>query len=416
MLKLILDGCSICGRGIEEGDLCGRCNFEFQIFNKVQGPNILRPELLHQDPIPDVIKTLKPLNIHDDFKGDKIREQTRKQYRYCCAICGNTSLKGRSLDTHEVFSWDYENSIATFIEFVALCRDCHNIIHCESLRAGEFETFIDYQEAKKHLDHILSSRNVLLERYNLPLIEYEEEYDGNGNISYTKVRYEEDEDEEEENEEYDEEEEDYIEEDYIREWTLEYNGKTYYLESGTIYEVREGSSTLPIAVVRPLQVRSKDPLSKETVYKEVVRPTNLSAIELEELDTAIKEAKAAYFSNHMIQDWVINKKAHKTKYWKRICKAQYKIICIRAKEDGTYPVEENPEYTDPIEPAGLYLARQKNWYTLLGQTYSTYDFRKDSTIEDLVSFLEKTVTSLKKHPYGGEDSKFLGPTRFWEDK
>jgi hypothetical protein len=43
-----------------------------------------------------------------------------------CHICG---AKCRSLDAHEMWEFDEENSIQRLVDIIGICKPCHNTIH-----------------------------------------------------------------------------------------------------------------------------------------------------------------------------------------------------------------------------------------------------------------------------------------------
>ena len=57
---------------------------------------------------------------------DKIRKEIYTKYNHTCAIC---SSRGRILHCHEVWDFDDKKRLQKLIGLVALCEDCHNIVH-----------------------------------------------------------------------------------------------------------------------------------------------------------------------------------------------------------------------------------------------------------------------------------------------
>ena len=57
---------------------------------------------------------------------EKLKAYARKKSNGKCAICGKS---GTILDTHEVWSYDEENAVQKLEDVIAICKDCHSVIH-----------------------------------------------------------------------------------------------------------------------------------------------------------------------------------------------------------------------------------------------------------------------------------------------
>lgn len=57
---------------------------------------------------------------------DKIKKDAKNRSNGICSICGK---KTDRLDAHEVWSYDIEKGIQKLENVVAVCKDCHSVIH-----------------------------------------------------------------------------------------------------------------------------------------------------------------------------------------------------------------------------------------------------------------------------------------------
>ena len=56
----------------------------------------------------------------------KIKKDAKTRANGSCSICGKKTDK---LDAHEVWSYDLENGIQKLENVIAVCKDCHSVIH-----------------------------------------------------------------------------------------------------------------------------------------------------------------------------------------------------------------------------------------------------------------------------------------------
>ena len=57
---------------------------------------------------------------------DKIKKDAKTRSNGQCSICGKKTDK---LDAHEVWSYDIEKGIQKLENVIAVCKDCHSVIH-----------------------------------------------------------------------------------------------------------------------------------------------------------------------------------------------------------------------------------------------------------------------------------------------
>lgn len=83
-------------------------------------------------------------SILSKTKWENICRKVRAKANNVCQICGGHS-NGRSLDCHEVWSFDEENHIQKLVKIIALCERCHEVKHI-----GLAEVKGNLERAKKH--------------------------------------------------------------------------------------------------------------------------------------------------------------------------------------------------------------------------------------------------------------------------
>lgn len=73
---------------------------------------------------------------------DFLKAEARERANGHCMICGRRSTR---LEAHEKWSYDKENGIQKLEEIVAVCKDCHSVIHI-----GRTSLVGDIERAEKH--------------------------------------------------------------------------------------------------------------------------------------------------------------------------------------------------------------------------------------------------------------------------
>ena len=73
---------------------------------------------------------------------DFLREDAKKRANYKCAICGRPVKR---LEAHEQWSYDEEQGIQKLENIIAVCHDCHSVIHI-----GRTQLVGDIERAEKH--------------------------------------------------------------------------------------------------------------------------------------------------------------------------------------------------------------------------------------------------------------------------
>ena len=73
---------------------------------------------------------------------DFLREDAKKRANYKCAICGRPVKR---LEAHEQWSYDEEKGVQKLENIIAVCHDCHSVIHI-----GRTQLVGDIERAEKH--------------------------------------------------------------------------------------------------------------------------------------------------------------------------------------------------------------------------------------------------------------------------
>lgn len=73
---------------------------------------------------------------------DFLKAYAKKESGYKCAICGK---KTDRLEAHEVWSYDRENAVQKLENIIAVCKDCHSVIHI-----GRTQLMGNEERAEKH--------------------------------------------------------------------------------------------------------------------------------------------------------------------------------------------------------------------------------------------------------------------------
>ena len=81
-------------------------------------------------------------SILSKAQWDYIKSEAKESSGGCCAICGKKTTK---LDAHERWSYDEKNAIQKLEGVIAVCKDCHSVIHI-----GFTQLKGDEERAEKH--------------------------------------------------------------------------------------------------------------------------------------------------------------------------------------------------------------------------------------------------------------------------
>ena len=65
-------------------------------------------------------------SILSKAQWDFLRADAKERSNYRCAICGK---KTPMLEAHERWTYDEENKTQIFTDIIAVCKDCHSVIH-----------------------------------------------------------------------------------------------------------------------------------------------------------------------------------------------------------------------------------------------------------------------------------------------
>jgi len=130
-----------------------------------------RPELLLHPNVPKPLHGLAPRTLMSKKDWDIIRREAYAKNNYHCWACGvhkeydmaKLRFVEESLDCHEFYSIDYEAKTSTLVEFVAVCKSCHNYIHSGRMNALYEQGKMDEEECwmiVSHGEHVLNKGNL----------------------------------------------------------------------------------------------------------------------------------------------------------------------------------------------------------------------------------------------------------------
>ena len=123
----------------------------------------VRPELLIHPNIPKPLHGIAPRTLMKASEWDKVRREAYAKNNYHCWACGTyrhydvdkkrfDDPSFETLDCHEFYEIDYEKKRSTLLEFVALCKNCHNYIH-----SGRMNSMYDKGELNDEDCYIIRS-------------------------------------------------------------------------------------------------------------------------------------------------------------------------------------------------------------------------------------------------------------------
>lgn len=104
----------------------------------VDRPKKIEPRLLYHFPIPPNLHRLNPRLLLGRQWWNKTRKKAYRSNNGYCQACGSS---GR-LDAHERYEFDFEKKVATYLNVVPLCRNCHMYIHWLSCAVHMKETIL----------------------------------------------------------------------------------------------------------------------------------------------------------------------------------------------------------------------------------------------------------------------------------
>ncbi len=81
-------------------------------------------------------------NIFSKTEWDFLKKDAKERSNGTCTICGK---KTQRLDAHEKWSYDSEKGIQKLEDIIAVCKDCHSVIHI-----GFTQLKGDIERAEKH--------------------------------------------------------------------------------------------------------------------------------------------------------------------------------------------------------------------------------------------------------------------------
>lgn len=92
------------------------------------------PTILIHPNIPKPLHGLNPRTIMGAAAWLELTTNKRNSTHFCEA-CGTSKLISGTLECHEEYNINYEAGISKFIKIVAICKKCHEFIHCGRLKA-----------------------------------------------------------------------------------------------------------------------------------------------------------------------------------------------------------------------------------------------------------------------------------------
>ena len=117
-------------------------------------------------------------SILSKAQWDYIRKDAKERSNGRCAICG---VKHNRLEAHEQWEYDEKNRVQKLVDVIAVCPDCHKVIHIgrTQLMGGEERaekhfikvnncTYADYRKALGEANEIHTRRNQIGE-WNLDI-------------------------------------------------------------------------------------------------------------------------------------------------------------------------------------------------------------------------------------------------------
>lgn len=102
---------------------------------------------------------------------DKIRKKAYKNAGGKCSICG----KSARLEAHERWEYDEQNKIQKLVEIIAVCHDCHSVIHIERTRL--------YGDEKAAEEHFMRVNNCSYAEYRKALGKANEDHQRRNKIA-----------------------------------------------------------------------------------------------------------------------------------------------------------------------------------------------------------------------------------------
>ena len=99
-------------------------------------------EKLSIELVPDGCWGYNLRSILSKAQWDFLRSDAKLRAEGRCVICGK---KSNRLEAHERWEYDAENGIAKLVDIIAVCKDCHSVIHI-----GRTQLKGDFERAEDH--------------------------------------------------------------------------------------------------------------------------------------------------------------------------------------------------------------------------------------------------------------------------
>lgn len=84
------------------------------------------PYKLNFELVPDGCWYSNLRSILSKAQWDYIKKEAKEQANGRCMICGKKTVR---LDAHERWSYDEKNAVQKLEDVIAVCKDCHSVIH-----------------------------------------------------------------------------------------------------------------------------------------------------------------------------------------------------------------------------------------------------------------------------------------------
>jgi hypothetical protein len=91
------------------------------------------PTILLHPNIPKPLHGLNPRTIMGDKAWLELSSRVRGSTS-CCMACGTSKFTTGTLDCHEEYEIDYAKGTSRLKRYVAICKSCHDFIHCGRMK------------------------------------------------------------------------------------------------------------------------------------------------------------------------------------------------------------------------------------------------------------------------------------------
>lgn len=114
--------------------------------------------------VPQPLHGINPRSLMGEAKWDELRMKLYLESRYKCEICGR-ALDDKSIQLHELYSYNRAKREAIFQKYIVVCKLCHNAIH-----SGRMLSFYKNQNlifTKEYVLEVIENCFKLVGEYNV---------------------------------------------------------------------------------------------------------------------------------------------------------------------------------------------------------------------------------------------------------